>query len=474
MAFAAIIGGGITGLALAHGLRAKGKDVVVLEAAARPGGPIHTFREQGFLAEAGPNGFLDKERATGRLIAALGLSGKVKTAEPATKKRFVWLHGSLQAVPTSPPAFLKSKLLPLGGKLRALREVFVDRADQGEDESVAAFFRRRFGPAALTLADAVQTGIYAGDVEKLSLLACFPRLAALELEHRSLILGQLRERRQKSERATFSAKEPPPGPGELCSFEGGLSTLVDALAASLGPALRLGAPVRQLSRQGERWRVDLEGDPVDAEKVILAVRSHAAAPLLQPLDAALAGEIASIEHAPIAVVHLGFPKRGLPDGGAPEGFGFLAPRVENRRVLGCIYVSSVFPWRAPEDQCLLTCMVGGATRPDLAALDEDALRALALEELRAALGIPPGTGPSYARVQRWPRGIPQYTVGHLSRLDRILRRAAALPGLHLAGNSFRGVGMNDCIRTASELAEELCWKPSPTAQRPQVKVAKTR
>ena len=472
MAFAAIIGGGITGLALAHGLRAKGKEVVVLEAASRPGGTIHTFREQGFLAEAGPNGFFDKERATGRLIAALGLAGKVKTAEPTTKTRFIWLHGALQPVPASPPAFLRSKLLPFGAKLRALREVFVDRADQGEDESVAAFFRRRFGPETLPLADAVQTGIYAGDVEKLSLLACFPRLAALELEHRSLILGQLRERRQKSERATFSAKEPPPGPGELCSFEGGLSTLIDALAASLGPALRLDAPVRRISRQGDQWRVDLEGDPVDAEKVILAVPSYAAAPLLQPLDAALAEEVASIEHAPIAVVHLAFPRRALP--AVPQGFGFLAPRVENRRVLGCIYVSSVFPWRAPEDQCLLTCMVGGVTRPDLAALDEDALRALAFEELRAALGVPPDTSPSYARVQRWPRGIPQYTLGHLSRLDRILRRAAALPGLHLAGNSFRGVGMNDCIRTASELAEELCWKPSPTAQRPQVKVAKTR
>lgn len=472
MTFAAIIGGGISGLALAHGLRARGKEVVVLEAASRPGGTIHTFREQGFLAEAGPNGFLDKEPATGRLIAALGLAGKVKVAEPTTKKRFVWLNGSLQAVPSSPPAFLKSKLLPFGAKLRALREVFVDRADQGGDESIASFARRRFGPAVLPLVDAVQTGIYAGDVEKLSLLACFPRLAALELEHRSLILGQIRERRQKAERATFSAKEPPPGPGELCSFEGGLSTLIDTLAASLGPALRLDAPVRQLSRQGDRWKVELQGAAVEAEKVILAVPSYVAAPLLQPLDAALAGEIASIEHAPIAVVHLAYPKRALP--AVPEGFGFLAPRVESRRVLGCIYISSVFPWRAPEDQSLLTCMVGGATHPDLAALDEDALRALAREELERALGIPLQTEPSYARVQRWARGIPQYNVGHLARLDRILRRAAAVPGLHLAGNCFRGIGMNDCIRTAGELSEELCWQPSAAAQRPQVKIAKTR
>src|SRR6185369_2831312 len=143
--------------------------------------------------------------------------------------------------------------------LRALREVFVDRADQGEDESVAAFFRRRFGPAVLPLADAVQTGIYAGDVEKLSLLACFPRLAARELEHRSLILGQIRERRHKSERATFSAKEPPPGPGQLCSIEGGLSTLIDALAESLGPALWTSSAVQRVARQADGWRVELEG-----------------------------------------------------------------------------------------------------------------------------------------------------------------------------------------------------------------------
>src|SRR5262245_58627203 len=244
MAFAAIVGGGISGLALGHRLRARGKDVVVLEASDHPGGTIHTFREQGFLAEAGPNGFLDKEPATGRLIAALGLAGKVKVAETTTKKRFVWLGGKLQPVPASPPAFLRSTLLPFGAKLRVLREIFVDRADQGADESVASFARRRFGPAALPLIDAVQTGIYAGDVEQLSLLATFPRLAALELEHRSLILGLIRERRQKSERATFSAKDPPPGPGELCSFEGGLSTLIDALAASLGPALWTSAPVQ--------------------------------------------------------------------------------------------------------------------------------------------------------------------------------------------------------------------------------------
>ena len=470
MAFAAIVGGGISGLALGHGLRARGKDVVVLEASGRPGGTIHTFREQGFLAEAGPNGFLDKEPATGRLIASLELTAKVKVAEPATKKRFVWLQGALQPVPASPPAFLRSKLLPFRGKLRALGEIFVGRSDVGGDETLADFARRRFGPAVLPLVDAVQTGIYAGDVEKLSLLATFPRLASLELEHRSLILGARREARQKAERPTFSASDPAPGPAQLCSFEGGLSTLIDALAASLGPALRLETRARGVRRQGDRWLVELEGEVVEAEKLVLALPAHAAAPLLQPLDAELASEVASIEHARIAVVHLGFPRRAL--SAAPEGFGFLAPRSEGRRLLGCIYVSSVFPWRAPEDQVLLTCMAGGARSPELLDLDDGALQSLAREELRAALGI--AAEPSYARLQRWERGIPQYNVGHLTRLDRILRRAAALPGLHLAGNSFRGVGMNDCIRTAAELTEELCRTPGAAPQRPQVKIAKTR
>jgi oxygen-dependent protoporphyrinogen oxidase len=468
--FAAIIGGGISGLALAHGLRARGKEVVVLEASPRPGGTIHTFREQGFIAEAGPNGFLDKEPATGRLVAALGLSGKVKVAEPANKLRFIWLGGRLQPVPTSPPGFLRSQLLPFSAKLRAAGEVFVGRSDQGGDESLASFARRRFGPAILPLVDAVQTGIYAGDVEKLSLLATFPRLAALELEHRSIILGASRERRQRADRPTFSASAPPPGPAQLCTFEGGLSTLVEALAASLGPALRTSAQVQGLSREGASWRVQLEGGAVEAEKVVLAVPSHAAAPLIRPLDAELAEQVASIQHSRMAVLHLGFPKRALPV--VPEGFGFLAPRAEGRRVLGCIYVSSIFPWRAPEGEALLTLMVGGATRPELMDLDDAALVALGREELQAALGI--RAEPSYVRLQRWERGIPQYNVGHLARLDRILRRAAALPGFHLAGNSFRGIGMNDCIRTAAELTAELCWTPSTAAQRPQVKIAKTR
>ena len=470
MTFAAIVGGGISGLALGHGLRARGKEVVVLEASGRPGGTIRSVRERGFIAEEGPNGFLDKEPATGRLIAALGLSERVKVAGPSNRRRFVWLGGGLQQVPASPPAFLSTRLMPFGAKLRVLGELFVGRGDQGGDESLASFTRRRLGKGAVPLVDAVQTGIYAGDSEKLSLQATFPRLAALELEHRSLILGSIREARRKADRATFSAGERPSGPAQLCTFEGGLSTLVEALAASLGASLRLGTEVKGLTRDRERWRLQLEGEVVEAERLVLAVPSYLAAPLVHPLDAELAEEIASIEHSRIGVVHLGFPRAALER--VPEGFGFLVPRVEGRRLLGCIYISSIFPWRSPEDQVLLTCMVGGATRPELLDLDEAGLLSLAREELRAALGI--SAAPSYTRVERWERGIPQYNVGHLARLGRILKRAAALPGFYLAGNSFRGIGMNDCIRTAAELCEEICRPPGAVAQRPQVKVAATR
>lgn len=469
--FAAIIGGGISGLAVAHGLKARGKEVVVLEAGPRPGGTIHTFREQGFIAEAGPNGFLDKEPATGQLIAALNLTGKVREAQPTSKKRFIFSGGRLQAVPSSPPGFFKTQLLPFRAKLRVLGDLFAERADWGQDESLASFATRRFGPvAARTLIDAVQTGIYAGDFERLSLQATFPRLAEMEMQHRSLILGFIREARRKAERATFSSKEPAPGPGHLCTFEGGLSTLIEALAAELGPALRTGAEVTSVARAGNAWRVESPSGAVEAEQLVLAIPSYAAAPLVRPLDAALADELAAIEHARVAVVHLGFPRSALK--APPEGFGFLAPRQEGRRVLGCIYVSSIFPWRAPEDQVLLTTMVGGATRPELVDLDDGGLEALAREELKAALEI--DAEPGYRRVVRWQKGIPQYNVGHLSRLDRILQRAAALPGFHLAGNSFRGVGMNDCIRVAAQLSAELCRTPGAAPQRPQVKVTSRR
>jgi len=446
MAVIAVIGGGISGLALAHRLRSRGKDAVLLEAGPRLGGNIQSRQRDGFLTETGPNGFLDKEPATRELAASVGVEERIRAADPAAKRRYLYTGGRLRAAPGSPPAFLKSDILPLGARLRVIAELFTSRGPEGTDESLGAFGRRHLGDTATrVLLDAVQTGIYAGDVERLSVGATFPLLTTLEREHRSLILGAIRMR--KAQQKALPAGAPPKLTGALSTFEGGLQTLVNGLAGALGPAARTGARVEGLIASQGGWRVSVlehgRQAELPASHVVVATPAHVAAGLLRPLDEKLSALLEGIAYAPIAVVHLGYAPGSTPP---PDGFGFLVPSREKRRLLGAIHASTVFPFRAPGGRVLYTCMVGGARQPELVGLDEEALITLARDELRALVGVT--ASPAFTEVIRWPRGIPQYNVGHLERVSSIDAALTRLPRLHLAGNAYKGIGINDCIRNA--------------------------
>jgi oxygen-dependent protoporphyrinogen oxidase len=448
-----IIGGGISGLALAHGLQARGTGVTLLEAGPTLGGNIQTRSRDGFITEAGPNSFVDREPTLRQLAASLGIEGHIRPADPAAKRRYIYSRGKLRQVPSSPPAFLKSDVVPLGAKLRMMGELFTRRAPD-KDESLAEFGRRHVGrTATAVLVDAMQTGIYAGDVEALSVGAVFPKVVELEKQHRSLVLGMARS--QAAARKALPPGEGAPKPtGAVCSFDGGLRVLVDALARALGPVARTGVRLVGLRREEKGWRLAVEehGQRAElaAEQVVLAVPAYVAAELLRPLDEKLAARVGGIAYAPVAVVHLGFAPGTLPP---PDGFGFLVPSMERRRVLGVIHASSTFPWRAEGGRVLLTCMVGGAKRPDLVELDDAALVTLAREELRELAGMT--AEPSFTEVIHWKRGIPQYNVGHLARVAAIDEDLARWPGLHLTGNAYKGVGLTDCIRNAQALADTL-------------------
>jgi oxygen-dependent protoporphyrinogen oxidase len=448
-----IIGGGISGLTLAHGLHSRGAEVTLLEAGACLGGNIQTRSREGFITEAGPNSFVDREPSLRVLAASLGIEDRIRAADPAAKRRYLYTRGKLRALPMSPPAFLKSDILPLGAKLRMAGELFTRRAPEG-DESLGAFGRRHVGRMATeVLVDAMQTGIYAGDVEALSVGAVFPRVVELEKKHRSLVLGLART--QAAERKALPPDGGAPRPsGAVCSFDGGLQVLVEALARALGPAARTGVKVTGLRREGAGWRLAVEEQgqqaELEADRVVLAVPAYVAAGLLRPLDEKLATRLEGITYAPIAVVHLGYAPGSTPP---PDGFGFLVPTVERRRILGTIHASSTFPWRAEGGRILYTCMVGGAKRPELVELDEEALVTLAREELRELAGVT--AEPSFSEVTRWKRGIPQYNVGHLERVAAIDEDVARWPGLHLTGNAYKGVGLLDCIRHAQSLVDTV-------------------
>jgi oxygen-dependent protoporphyrinogen oxidase len=285
--------------------------------------------------------------------------------------------------------------------------------------------------------------------------AAFPRLADLEREHRSLLLGLARSRRGKSaERAEA------PGAaslqGALSTFEGGLETLIRALAKVLGEKVQSQTEVTSLWRAERGWRIQVSSvrsgpSSLEADRVVLALPSYAASKLIQPLDPTLASELSAIEYAPVAVVHLGYRRTDLAS--PPEGFGVLIPAGTELQMLGAIFVSSIFPWRADPGRVLLTCMLGGARRPQVLDADDESLIAWVREDLRRALRIE--ATPCFREIVRWRRAIPQYNVGHLARVRRIEEAVSRLPGLFLSGNSLHGVGINDCIRNAHRLADRM-------------------
>jgi len=420
---------------------------VVLESDTRVGGVIRSSLDDGFILESGPNGFLDRDGAVARLAEQLGIGGLLRAASTAADRRAVFVRGKLRFLPANPPQLLASNILPWWAKLRLLLEPLSRRGALGVDESLGHFGRRHFGRHVTeTLLDAVQTGIFAGDSERLSVRAAFPRLHHMERSHRSLLLAAKAMRR--SSRGA---------PVRLASFEGGLETLPQALKTALGDAVRVGARVRALEAVNGGWRVRWDGGTEQFDRVVLALPPRISAELLRPLDASIATALEAIHSVPISVVHLGWRPALSPE---PEGFGVLVPARERRRILGVIFASSAYPFRAPGGGTLLTTLVGGAHGAAWAALPDNELVALVREEQRAILGVE--RPPDLVRIVRWPQAIPQYEVGHQGRLDAIAAALRRQHGLVLAGNALRGPGIADCVRESLALAEAIV----PTAAAP--------
>ncbi len=436
-----VVGGGISGLTAAFRLIRGGLRVAVLEAAPRVGGAIETLRDGGWLAELGPNTVLESHPEVGELIRDCGLAAEKLVAAPAGKRRYVWKDETLVPLPLGPVGFLRTPLFPPSAKLRLLREPWIPRPARETEESIAGFVRRRLGPAFLDYAvGPFVSGVYAGDPERLAVRWAVPRIAALEAEHGSLIRGAL-------------AKKKGPAPrGGMISFRDGLDALPLRLAAEVGE-LHTGCAVRGLRPTGGGFEVESPemGDRWSARRVVLAVPADAAAQILVEATNGASRLLGEVPYAPVALVSLGFRRADVKH--SLGGFGFLAPRREPLRILGCLFPSSLFPGRAPEGHVLLTAFAGGRTDPAVVAWDEERLVSLALREIDRALGL--RGQPVFRAVRRWPRAIPQYEIGHGRFAECAMEIERALPGLHLAGNFLGGVSVPDCIRRGAAVARAV-------------------
>jgi oxygen-dependent protoporphyrinogen oxidase len=441
-----VIGGGIAGLATAHWIaersRAAGWSLAVrlVEAAARAGGNVHTVREDGFVVEAGPNGWLDREPAARALLQDLGLTANVVEARAAAKRRFIVRGGRLCRVPDSPPALVSSPALTPLGKLRLMLEPFAARPPAGVEETVFDFAERRVGfEAAEYLVDAAISGITAGDSRRLSVGAAFPLMVEMEREHGSLIRAMLARRKTA-------------GPTRLVSLDRGLGLVVETLVKALGDRLVLGAAATAVAHDGRCFRVRFaDGQEMVADQVVLALPAWRAAMLLPDLDLALTTTLDGIPGAGLAVVALAY--RAADVLRPLDGYGYLVTRGEGRDTLGVVWESSLFDGRAPEGTVLLRAMVGGVRRPECVARTPEALEAAARSEIAPLLGV--CREPLRSWVFRWPTAIPQYERGHVTRREWIRARAGRYPGLHLCGSSFDGVSFASAIASADRTAAEV-------------------
>lgn len=475
-----VIGAGISGLVCAYRLKMLGLDVALVERSGRAGGVIQSERVDGYLIERGPNSSQGSEELMA-LVEELGLMGEVAEGDPKAPA-YVYFEGKLHPVPSSAVAFINSNLLSLRGKLRILKEPLVPARRADEEESIASFARRRIGrEAAERMVAPFVSGVYAGDAEKLSVLAAFPSLANLETGYGGLFRGMVakaRGARRAKKSAGAVLDKAAPTRRRLVSFQSGMESLPASLASRLGEDLmtevgdlRVGAAGRGSNNPGPD-AADFYADPrpatrdtrhgrfvletgragaIACEHVVIATPSRAAASIVAPLSDELRRLLEEVYYPPLSIIYLSYDEAAIKT--RLDGFGFLVPPSERMSILGCVWNSSLFKGRAPEGKSLLTLFIGGARNPEAARLPEAEMVSLAHSELQKILGV--SSEPQLIAITRWERAIPQYNLGHAARVRRIEALLKNTPGLHLIGNYLHGVSTGDCIKEAGRVAEEV-------------------
>jgi len=455
-----IVGAGISGLSTAYRLNEQKCQVLVTEQRDRAGGNITSQQSGDFLWEEGPNSFSPTPELL-KLAVDVGLRNELIFADRGLP-RYVYWQGQLRPVPMSPPTAVTSQLLSPLGKLRALTGAlgFIPPQLSSQEETVADFFTRHLGSeVAQRLVSPFVSGVYAGDVEQLSAQAAFGRVTQLADVGGGLVAGAILSRRQKQKSPSDAVEVdiPKTKSGQLGSFREGLQQLPSALVEKLGDQVNFEWELKNLTPHPESGYIATFSTPageqtIEAKTVVLTTPAHITASLVENLSPQASNTLEEIPYPPVACVVLAYPDEALRF--PLQGFGNLNPRRQGLRTLGTIWSSTLFPGRTPQGWNLLTNFIGGATDPEIAELTEDQIIEQVNQDLQKAV-VKPGSTPKPLAVHLWSKAIPQYTLGHLERLERIRNSLKPFPGLFLCSNYLDGVALGDCVRRGEETAQSV-------------------
>jgi oxygen-dependent protoporphyrinogen oxidase len=455
----AIIGGGIAGLSAAFYLekaRQSGAPLqwTLFEKSERLGGVIRTEQLDGFVLEAGPDSFLSAKPDAARLCQELGIGGQLISSNDASRKTYILVKGRLVPIPQGLEFMVPTRVWPmattplfsLSTKLRMARELFSSVRKNSSDESVGDFVRRHFGQEMVDrVAEPLLAGVYGGNAERLSIRAVLPRFAEMEREHGSLVRATLQAKARARTLARPGAKPQP----LFTSLKNGMQQMVDALVDALPQSsIRLQQQEISVRQINDDWQIESAGIKERFQVVLLAVPAPSAAGLLRQFHPGLLEGLGRIQYTSSVAVALAYDHADL-----PPGHGFLVPRSEGRKIMACTFVHMKFPYRAPEGKKMLRCFFSSSRMPDLLTHTDEALQQMARQELKEILGL--NAQPMFVRTFRWDRAMAQYETGHLDRVAEMEKIAAAMPGFHIIGNSFYGIGVPDCIKSARLAVEKI-------------------
>ncbi len=456
----AIIGGGIAGLSAAWYLekaRQNGAqlDWTLYEKSDRLGGVIRTEQRDGFILEAGPDSFLTMKPDATRLCKELGLGGELIASNDEERKTYILVKGRLVPIPQGLEFMVPTRIRPMATtplfsfktKLRMAAELFSGPRKDAADESVGDFVRRHFGQEmADRVAEPLLAGVYGGSAEKLSVQAVLPRFAEMERQNGSLVRATLKAKARARQTNSNPAARPQP---LFTSLKNGMQQMVDALVNALPKSnLRLQQQGVSVRPANGNWQVESNGIKEEFHTVLLAVPAPTAATMLREAVPVLIDGLSRIAYTSSAAVALAYDQAEL-----PAGHGFLVPRSEERKMMACTFVHKKFPYRAPEGRKLLRCFFSSSRVPGLLSHTDEELQAIARQELKEIIGLE--ARPLFARTFRWERAMAQYETGHLERVAEMEKVLAQMPGLEIIGNSFHGIGVPDCIKSARLAVEKI-------------------